>query len=614
MCCRSGGEARHATPEDHGSQPAYTGTALDGEALDRLWVNLLHLGLLDELRYLAGPPCNLPFRSEVKAFLDHGAAQFAACHARGAAYRARHPGVEIFTMGCIVGEEYIRNFLRYNVRSMLSEDNLPALARQGKVVFSIVTDAAGEQRLRSDPLFAKLSEIVDVEFTVVPDSLIEILRHGHLVKNFYVLYGMLDHCSIYFAEGAGSHLFMIPVDCVVASGTLVNMANYRHQGYECCGGGNLVAETETFLLAIDQRFGSEGPTASRPTNSRRWPSSMPTTISRAQVIAAENRDFGRHPRELFWPVEGGVEIHSVFIHPLFTTAAGLARYRRKHFANIDYGMIPRLFTHPGPIKLMDPSLAYVNNFTAAHRRYETTGRSFTYEDFLRCHDRTYPVQKACFTQAQHLPCRLAGYATCNGNDVAQDVRDTMLCSASTWTAPTQAPARRRRPAASGLDEVGAGDVRPGKGLQPDIGLVGEEFVDRGRLARPVGNGVFVENDHAASRHLVPKGLQHRSRRLVEIAIEVDEREADAGIVVGERRDRFLDVAVDQLDARLERNEAIGIEDGDRLEHFLVKAGRVEAAHRLAGVGQRHRILLGEAGEALPIVEAPDHLGAIADAI
>jgi hypothetical protein len=407
-----------------GSQPACTGTALDGEALDRLWVNLLHLGLLDELRYLAGPPCNLPFRSEVKAFLDHGAAQFAACQARGAAYRAQHPGVEIFAMGCIVwGEEYIRNFLRYNVRSMLSEDNLPALARQGKVVFSIVSDAAGEQRLRSDPLFAKLSEIVDVEFTVVPDSLIEILRHGHLVRNFYVLYGMLDHCSIYFAEGAGSHLFMIPVDCVVASGTLPNMANYRHQGYECCGGGNLVAETESFLPALDRRFGSDGPIRISTYELASLAFQHAHHYFQSQVIAAENRDFGRHPRELFWPVEGGVEIHSVFIHPLFTTAAGLARYRRKHFANIDYGMIPRLFTHPGPIKLMDPSLAYVNNFTAAHRRYETTGRSFTYQDFLRCHDRTYPVQKACFTQAQHLPCRLASYATCNGDDVAQDVRD-----------------------------------------------------------------------------------------------------------------------------------------------------------------------------------------------
>jgi hypothetical protein len=344
-------------------------------------------------------------------------------------------------MGCIVwGEEYIRNFLHYNVRSMLSEDNLPALAQQGKVVFSIVTDAAGEQRLRSDPLFAKLTEIADVEFTVVPDSLIEILRNGHLVKNFYVLYGMLDHCSIYFAEGAGSHLFMIPVDCVVASGTLVNMANYRHQGYECCGGGNLVAETETFLPAIDERFGSDGPIRISTYELASLAFQHAHHYFQSQVIAAENRDFGRHPRELFWPVEGGVEIHSVFIHPLFTTAAGLAKYRRKHFANIDYGMIPRLFTHPGPIKLMDPSLAYVNNFTAAHRKYETTGRSFTYEDFLRCHDWTYPVQKACFIQAQHLPCKLVGYTACN--DVALDVREiNALFGVNLEEGADKAPAR-----------------------------------------------------------------------------------------------------------------------------------------------------------------------------
>jgi hypothetical protein len=31
------------------------------------------------------------------------------------------------------------------------------------------------------------------------------------------------------------------------------------------------------------------------------------------------------------------------------------------------------------------------------------------------------VQKACFTQAQHLPCRLVGYTTYR--DVIQDVRE-----------------------------------------------------------------------------------------------------------------------------------------------------------------------------------------------
>ena len=64
----------------------------------------------------------------MKALLDFCAEDFVICRRRGAAYRAEHPDIEIFAMGCIVwGEEYIRNFLRYNVRSMLAEDNLPAL-------------------------------------------------------------------------------------------------------------------------------------------------------------------------------------------------------------------------------------------------------------------------------------------------------------------------------------------------------------------------------------------------------------------------------------------------------------------------------------------------------
>jgi hypothetical protein len=404
-----------------GWRTKYEGTPAEDEALDRIWVNLLRLGLFDELRFLANERA-LPFRQEIKAFLEYGAMQFAACKARGQAYRAQHPGTEIFTMGCIVwGEEYIRNFLRYNVRSMLSDGNLTSLAQQGKVIFSIVTDEAGKQRLSADPIFIWLTEIAGVEFTIIPDHLIEILRHGHLVRNFYILYGMLDHCSIYFAEGAGSHLFMVPVDCVVAEGSLANMANYRHEGYEVCGGGNLVAETETFLPALDERFAGDGPIRISTYELASLAFEHRHHYFQSQVIAAENSDFGRHPRELFWPVEGGVEIHSVFIHPLFTTASGLAKYRRKHFANIDYGMIPRLFTQPGPIKLMDPGRAYVNNFTAGHRRYETTGRSFAYEDFLRCHDWTYPVQKACFNQAQHLPCRLVGYTACN--DVLQDVRE-----------------------------------------------------------------------------------------------------------------------------------------------------------------------------------------------
>ena len=233
------------------------------------------------------------------------------------------------------------------------------------MIFSIVTDGAGEHRMRADPLFAEMSAIGQVEFTVIPDEVMAILRVGHLVRNFYILYGMLDHCSIYLAQAAASHLFMIPVDSIVADGSLDNMANYRRDGFECCGGGNIVAETETFLPALDARSADDG--ADLHLDRRSGDAGRRTCASLLPFADRRRReqDFGKHPRELFWPVEGGVEIHSVFIHPLFTSASALPTYSRMHFANIDYGMIPRMFADSRTIKVIeDPRQAYVNNFTA----------------------------------------------------------------------------------------------------------------------------------------------------------------------------------------------------------------------------------------------------------
>ncbi len=111
----------------------------------------------------------------------------------------------------------------------------------------------------------------------------------------------------------------------------------------------------------------------------------------------------------------------MFIHPLFTSASGLAKYNRKHFANVDYGMIPRMFSEPGSIKIIeDTRQAYVNNFTAGNRLYETTGGAFTIENFLRSHNYSYPVQKGLFGRSQALPCQLSGWTSCG--DVTQDVQ------------------------------------------------------------------------------------------------------------------------------------------------------------------------------------------------
>ncbi len=85
-------------------------------------------------------------------------------------------------------------------------------------------------------------------------------------------------------------------------------------------------------------------------------------------------------------------------------------------------MIPRMFTDSRTIKVIDnPREAYVNNFTAANRLYETTGRPFSDEDFMRSHDKySYSVQRSLFVRGQTLPCRLKGWTPLSNVD--DDVR------------------------------------------------------------------------------------------------------------------------------------------------------------------------------------------------
>lgn len=403
------------------STPRYDVANGDAYHVEDLWVHLSRLGLFDELLEFVDR-CALPLRPGLRTFLGYCQSAYATSAARGRAYRETHPDDQICVLGCVVwGHEYVENFLRINLRSMLSPGNLPGLSRQFRVVLNIVTDEPGRAQIESHPVHDELVRVADVEFTMIAPDAAALLRQDNVVRNFYVQFGMLEHCAVFFAQGAASHLFMIPVDCVVADGSLVAMADTRLQGYECCGSGNIVANTETFLPALDERFRG-GPITISATELATLALRHAHHYFRSQILAAENSDFGMYPRELFWPVPGGVEIHSVFIHPLFTAAPALSRYRRKHFANIDYGMIPRMFLSSEKICILEKAeLAYVNNFTARDRLYQTTGRPFSVADFCKSHENTYPVQKSLFPRRQFLPCSLDGWTPCS--EVERDVAE-----------------------------------------------------------------------------------------------------------------------------------------------------------------------------------------------
>jgi hypothetical protein len=417
-------------------ETAYEET-LDNDNLVSLAVCLLRLGLLHELTELRARHA-LPLDSTISTFANFCGREFQEFTMQGQTWRSRHPDRDLFVIsGVVWGEQYVRNFMDFCLRSMLAPGNIPGIAQQGPCVVLVTTDEAGAATIRRHPAFAAVRRHAEFRFAIVPDAMIKELADGHLKRLFYMLYGMLDHIGIFFAQGARAHLFMIPVDAIVADGSLIAMANYRHAGFECCGGGNLVAETETFLPELARRYAGQSMIAISTLELASLAIAHPHHYFVSQVICRENLDFGLHARELFWPVPGGMEIHSCFIHPLFTAASALQRYRSKHFANVDYGMIPRMFVEPGRIKIIeDTNEAYINNFASGTRRYETTGNPFAYDTFLTAHRFTYPVQKALFIHAQTLPCRYDGITP--SRDVAKDV-------AALWRRLRPAKSRRAQP-------------------------------------------------------------------------------------------------------------------------------------------------------------------------
>src|SRR6266850_5970373 len=165
-----------------------------------------------------------------------------------------------------------------------------------------------------------------------------------------------------------------------------------------------------------------------------------------------------------------------------------------------------------------------------------------------------------------------------------------------------------------LDEVSRRRVGPGKLAQRDPGLVGEELVDRPRLARPVVDRVLVEKQHAASRDTGPDSVKRCLGRPVKVAVEVHQREPHPWVLRHELRHRLLDVAVDQPNARFPGHKAIGVEDRDGALQLVAKVRWIEAA--LDRVRRRARLSVyrRKAAEASPVVEAEHDLGAVADGV
>lgn len=344
------------------------------------------------------------------ALLHFIAAEEMEVKSYGSTIRNRFPEGEINLIGSIVwGEKYLDSFMTYNVRSMLASGNMPALAQHGLLLHSIVTTRQGKEYIENHPVYRDLCQVAQVEFFCFPEKFLTLFKgEDGPDKWSYLLYGILDHINIFFARSLQANLFLIPVDSIVANPSFKNMRRYLEEGYDCCGGGNLVAEKDSFLEALKYTYGMSGALDINTRDLATLALAHPHNYITSQLVHDNNKSFGKHAREFFWPVPGGIELHSIYTHPLATSARRICSDFVPPYSWVDYLLPPRLFTQESEfIKykiINNAEEAYINNFAPASRIYEVTGRSFHPHDFAAAHVRSYPIHRHMLTTRQFIPC------------------------------------------------------------------------------------------------------------------------------------------------------------------------------------------------------------------
>src|SRR5579872_607269 len=153
-----------------------------------------------------------------------------------------------------------------------------------------------------------------------------------------------------------------------------------------------------------------------------------------------------------------------------------------------------------------------------------------------------------------------------------------------------------------LDQVGARAVAPRKRSQA-APFVRDEFVHGLRFAGEFGEAELVKRHDAAARHFVPQHPQTAQSRLVEIQIEVEECEAQAGRVLDQSGNRFAHIAFHHVDPRRDRR-VFPVRVEVREERLAVRphAARLHVAPRCLRFIPR--IDRGKTGERIEPVEPP----------
>ncbi len=311
---------------------------------------------------------------------------------------------ETYVVGITVwGPEFLDFFGNYHLPSLLAKGNLPSLAARGKLVVSIVTDAAGRAWIAQSAALGALAAYATVHFTVV-DS-VPARATPEEARTFYMRYGLLEHHHVYLARDLGANLLLMPTDTVISQNGYATLAREIQAGYDCCTVACMESQREAVQPEIEA-FRQEGVIAADAEALMAIAVRHKTDYFNSLIVDPAQR-MNAHPREFFWRVPGGYVCHSIFMHPIMLSARVMAREFHPNHENVDWALLPRVMQGDGRVKVLDDAsdlfILHCSEGSPRDQDYASfTGRITPAlgEYLLVIHEHDFPIHRDLLRHAQ----------------------------------------------------------------------------------------------------------------------------------------------------------------------------------------------------------------------
>jgi hypothetical protein len=207
------------------------------------------------------------------------------------------------------GDDYTRHFLDVVLPGQLSACNLPSLQKDGaEAIYQIYTTSRDAETIRQAPVFARLSAVLPVAFTLIDDLLLG-QKHQAMIES--------HRRAIRSANAERAALIFLAPDAIFPGGTFRRIREICESGKRVIANAGLRVVKDSFVPWYRSRFGS-GSDSSAPVPGRDL---IREALNQLHPLALsmhwDSPKFTRWPANIYWPVgREGLVVRAFHLHPL----------------------------------------------------------------------------------------------------------------------------------------------------------------------------------------------------------------------------------------------------------------------------------------------------------